>query len=1077
MTFLAQLKKRRSEWVRANRENNFEEGILNLLTELYPDNAHFIYELLQNAEDAQATKVEFKLEADRLVFRHNGQIQFAEQNVESITSIGKSTKRDDVNQIGKFGVGFKAVFSYTTAPRVFSGPYAFEILDLVCPSEITPGPNAGTETVFELPFNKPNKPRDVANAEVLRGLEELSETTLLFLNNIEKICWQAGAEKRVDITRLAVSDVQCEIEYLRNGVERRVKEWLLLKDYVRGKPQLHVGIAFALEALDRPASTVATGLLGQQYRIQRCNGQVCIYFPADKEASKLRFHLHAPFASTVARDSVRDRPENNALMEQLAVLLARSLHLIRDQGLLTQDFLEVLPLLDDDISTFYGPLLQAVLQEMTAAALTPTHAKGFAPASTLMQGSATLKDLLNDQDLNVLTSREGVAKIAWATNALQNSRAEKFLRSLEIPVVSGDALVRFIARSARPQVTARVYDKVTNRLTQVYSDRPGVSPEEIQRSFWAWLDQHDDHWMQRMYATLHELAPQHIPLLSMLRMAPIVRVFDGRYLAGESTYFPAAGVEDDAVFARVRTAVYSSGRSDRQKQEATAFLAKLGVREVGPQEDIERILRARYSGDAAFPAFAPHLRDMKAFIEFWEAHPKSVAVFEGKSIFLSDDESHFCDASRVYLDAPFLDTGLSGLYRREGSGSEPERWGLIERYLTDKKFAKRLVEFATALGVQRGLDIREVSTDGHPQWSELQADLLNGAHKRDTGIDTDYVIDDLAKLLSPSQVRLNTSRAVWMTMVHADAEVLEATFKANRQQSLRTRPSRLVLALRSLAWVPLADGRFVTPSHATQKTLASVLPFDNTNGWLTAVGVGEAEQKETTLYRKKEQQVITDGFASLEEYDLVRSTLQNIPAEQRQQALEMLRERFMVPPARRPFPGGPVRNRDLRKDRVAEEVEQTLPKERNLVSRTVTVGYQETKGDSREYLRQQYTDDHGVMLCQLCRDELPFKALDGRYFFEATAVLDDVPKLLRAAYLCLCPNHAAMYQHANPDRARIVRLLEECEGRTVEIELAGRTLTVEFTEAHLLDVQTSLKAALRKNAGVEEAADGARVPE
>ena len=49
MSFLDPLRKRRSDWVRANRENNFEEGILNLLTELYPDNAHFIYELLQNA--------------------------------------------------------------------------------------------------------------------------------------------------------------------------------------------------------------------------------------------------------------------------------------------------------------------------------------------------------------------------------------------------------------------------------------------------------------------------------------------------------------------------------------------------------------------------------------------------------------------------------------------------------------------------------------------------------------------------------------------------------------------------------------------------------------------------------------------------------------------------------------------------------------------------------------------------------------------------------------------------------------------------------------------------------------------
>ena len=50
MQGLEKLRERRLNWVKALRENNFEEGIARLLTEIYPDNAHFIYELLQNAE-------------------------------------------------------------------------------------------------------------------------------------------------------------------------------------------------------------------------------------------------------------------------------------------------------------------------------------------------------------------------------------------------------------------------------------------------------------------------------------------------------------------------------------------------------------------------------------------------------------------------------------------------------------------------------------------------------------------------------------------------------------------------------------------------------------------------------------------------------------------------------------------------------------------------------------------------------------------------------------------------------------------------------------------------------------------
>jgi len=53
---ITSLTNKRRKWVEANRENGFEEGIVNLLTELYPDNAHFIYELLQNAEDTGAQR-------------------------------------------------------------------------------------------------------------------------------------------------------------------------------------------------------------------------------------------------------------------------------------------------------------------------------------------------------------------------------------------------------------------------------------------------------------------------------------------------------------------------------------------------------------------------------------------------------------------------------------------------------------------------------------------------------------------------------------------------------------------------------------------------------------------------------------------------------------------------------------------------------------------------------------------------------------------------------------------------------------------------------------------------------------
>lgn len=130
---LEELRKKRLKWVEANRENGFDDGIKRLLTDLYPDNAHFIYELLQNAEDARATEVRFTLRKDRVEFEHNGDRLFSLEDVDSITSTGSSTKREDHTSIGKFGIGFKAVFAYTETPEIASGDYHFRIRDLIVP--------------------------------------------------------------------------------------------------------------------------------------------------------------------------------------------------------------------------------------------------------------------------------------------------------------------------------------------------------------------------------------------------------------------------------------------------------------------------------------------------------------------------------------------------------------------------------------------------------------------------------------------------------------------------------------------------------------------------------------------------------------------------------------------------------------------------------------------------------------------------------------------------------------------------------------------------------------------------------
>jgi hypothetical protein len=145
---------------------------LDIFEEFYPDKAHFVYALLQNAEDAGATEVSFSLTRDRLVCEHDGRRKFTVADVSAITGIHNSTKDKEKNsdKIGKFGVGFESVFVYTQSLTIRSGEFAFRIVKLILPEEIEHDPTLEDRTRFEFPFDNPNRPPAVAFEEVAHRL-------------------------------------------------------------------------------------------------------------------------------------------------------------------------------------------------------------------------------------------------------------------------------------------------------------------------------------------------------------------------------------------------------------------------------------------------------------------------------------------------------------------------------------------------------------------------------------------------------------------------------------------------------------------------------------------------------------------------------------------------------------------------------------------------------------------------------------------------------------------------------------------------------------------------------------------
>lgn len=162
-----------------------------LLANRYDDQTHFIFELLQNAEDALARRtgwsgsrvVRFNLTQDALRFSQWGK-PFDEDDVRGICGIAESNK--DFTDIGRFGIGFKSVYAFTDLPAIHSGDEDFVIENFVWPVSAQPFHRDPDETVILIQLRRDG---NYSGEEITSGLGRLGATALLFLRQIEEIQW------------------------------------------------------------------------------------------------------------------------------------------------------------------------------------------------------------------------------------------------------------------------------------------------------------------------------------------------------------------------------------------------------------------------------------------------------------------------------------------------------------------------------------------------------------------------------------------------------------------------------------------------------------------------------------------------------------------------------------------------------------------------------------------------------------------------------------------------------------------------------------------------------------------------
>ena len=130
------------------------QRIKNILRD-YPLDVTLIKELLQNADDAKATKMCVILDkrqhgTERIPSKEWSELQgpallvwndeeFTQKDLEGIQKLGLGSKRDDSESIGQFGIGFNVVYHVTDCPSLITGGKTLCVFDPHC--KYVPGAN------------------------------------------------------------------------------------------------------------------------------------------------------------------------------------------------------------------------------------------------------------------------------------------------------------------------------------------------------------------------------------------------------------------------------------------------------------------------------------------------------------------------------------------------------------------------------------------------------------------------------------------------------------------------------------------------------------------------------------------------------------------------------------------------------------------------------------------------------------------------------------------------------------------------------------------------------------------------
>ena len=795
------------------RRYGTDKIIPKILRQLYGDDTHFVYELVQNAEDSKSQHIEFRLVEDALLVWNDG-CRFRERDVRGICSIGMSDK--DLTQIGNFGIGFKAVYSYTDLPEVYSGDERFRIADSTKPESVDDVHSsikalvAEGKTVFRLPFKKHLRPE---NIDLLRNrLRELETRSLLFLRHLETVHWRdereghMGAYMRHCHPHDTVQNAsQVELKGSTNGEEQSSETLLVFRTEVQPPQEVIDEILLEVEDSERQrmqrksaeSQPIEVAFRLQDGRITPMNDCVLFaYLPTEKE-THLRFLIQARYQTKLARDNIpTHNPWNAWLVQETANFLPDILEQLKAGDLLDPAFFNVLPLEEDNVPGEFAPIAAALQQAMKERPFVPTKGGGYAKAENVFYPHAE--------------SLQNLVKCSWIhpnSNWLHPDirDVEQFRRCFNLMREAG---VREIS------------------VIQVLGWLEEQSPD--------WFAGKPVEWLRALYAYLNQQKSES----ARIKKLPLVRLKNGQHVCAgnQLAFFPP-----DTDEAREEIAPFLSELPILQSAileidgdehgEMKAFLEKLGVRLLSPKTMIRQWICPKYVQDDK-PSAAQNRMHVRYLFKVWDKISESERIdiqnlpilwaYHGEQRETTD----FVVPCNAYLPKAYTGDADLEIYF---SACNEDIWFVDGGYLENND-AETWLRFLKAIGVKDTPKVIPESPDPGNQ-HELEVRNLEWQYSTREATIEDSNLDGLAEVLTKISTHgeVELSRVLWRLLAKVikalpsdqgkRKDFFQGTYRwFYRYARTKSFEAAFYRPLKETAWIPDEQGNLRLPSECFEPT-------------------------------------------------------------------------------------------------------------------------------------------------------------------------------------------------------------------------------------------------------------------